>query len=324
MTSLWADEHIYYPLEVEPYTPAPWFAHGTDDPEFRTKPQIALELVELARTAEVPFRAVVADSLYGEHRDFRKGLQQLNCGYVLALKPSHAWWHQQDELGSLIDIARATRWRDAQEAGAWQTVERQFRDGHTETWWALEITAGPYGQEQTNRAVVVTTDPATLPELSRWYVVSNLPAPDTERAKTSTLKPATLTEIVRLYGLRMWVEQRYKQVKTTLGWAEYQVRSDRAIRRHWTLVCCAFTFCWWHASRQAAEQAYPTETAEQSGPPDVEVCVMVEKTLKYSAKDVVAKRLTASASLARAVDTAVALLAGLVSASTTTSFTRPA
>jgi hypothetical protein len=51
---------------------------------------------------------------------------------------------------------------------------------------------------------------------------------------------------------------------------------------------------------------------------------MVEKTLKYSAKDVVAKRFTASASLARAVDTAVALLAGLVSASTTTSFTRPA
>ncbi len=22
------------------------------------------------------------------------------------------------------------------------------------------------------------------------------------------------------------------------------VRSDRAIRRHWQLVCCAFSFCW--------------------------------------------------------------------------------
>ena len=298
VTSLWAGEHIYYPLEVEPYTPAHWFERGKADPEFRTKPHIALELVELARAAELPFRAVVADSLYGEHRDFRKGLQQLNCGYVLALKPSHAWWHQEDALGSLIDSARATPWRSAQEAGAWQDVERQFRDGHTETWWALEITAGPYGQEQTNRAVVVTTDPATLPERSTWYVVSNLPAPDTERAKTTTLKPATLTEIVRLYGLRMWVEQSYKQVKTTLGWAEYQVRSDQAIRRHWTLVCCAFTFCWWHASRQAAEQPYPSETAEQSGSPDVEVCATMEKKLKHSAEGVVAERLTASASLA--------------------------
>jgi hypothetical protein len=50
--------------------------------------------------------------------------------------------------------------------------------------------------------------------------------------------------VVRLYGLRNWVEQGYKQVKGELGWADFQVRSDRAIRRHWALVCCAFSFCW--------------------------------------------------------------------------------
>jgi hypothetical protein len=35
-----------------------------------------------------------------------------------------------------------------------------------------------------------------------------------------------------------------KQAKGELGWADFQVRSDRAIRRHWALVCCAFSFCW--------------------------------------------------------------------------------
>lgn len=50
---------------------------------------------------------------------------------------------------------------------------------------------------------------------------------------------------MRLYGLRVWVEQSYKQVKQGLGWTEYQVRSDLAIRRHWQLACCAFSFCWW-------------------------------------------------------------------------------
>jgi hypothetical protein len=40
----------------------------------------------------------------------------------------------------------------------------------------------------------------------------------------------------------MWVEQSYKHV---LGWSDYQVRSDPAIRRHWQLACCAFSFCWW-------------------------------------------------------------------------------
>ena len=53
------------------------------------------------------------------------------------------------------------------------------------------------------------------------------------------------------YGLRNWVEQGYKQVKGELGWADFQVRADRAIRRHWTLVCCAFSFCW-HAGQAAS------------------------------------------------------------------------
>src|SRR5829696_10254796 len=41
VSSLWADERVYYPLELEPYTPAQWFARGKADPAFRTKPQIA-------------------------------------------------------------------------------------------------------------------------------------------------------------------------------------------------------------------------------------------------------------------------------------------
>jgi len=48
MGSLGADERIYYPLEVEPYTPAHHFEGGKEDPCFRTKPRIALELVEAA------------------------------------------------------------------------------------------------------------------------------------------------------------------------------------------------------------------------------------------------------------------------------------
>jgi hypothetical protein len=49
---------------------------------------------------------------------------------------------------------------------------------------------------------------------------------------------------VRLYGIRHWIEQSYKQVKDELGWADFQVRSAAAIRRHQTLGHCAFSFCW--------------------------------------------------------------------------------
>src|SRR6202035_2519467 len=97
-----------------------------------------------------------------------------------------------------------------------------------------------------------TTDPETLPDASTWYLVTNLPAPTERPAPPHAFAQASLEEVVRLYGLRMWVEQSYKQVKHALGWSQYQVRSDTAIRRHWQLVWCAFSFCWYHASHPSA------------------------------------------------------------------------
>jgi hypothetical protein len=88
-----------------------------------------------------------------------------------------------------------------------------------------------------------------------------LPAPGSERAHESGLAPASVAEVVRLYGLRMWVEQSYKQVKHALGWSAYQIRSEIAIRRHWQLACCAFSFCWWTTGLLLP--ASPKETSEQ-------------------------------------------------------------
>ncbi len=100
--------------------------------------------------------------------------------------------------------------------------------------------------------MVATTDPARLPKLSTWYLLTNLARPASRRARQ-----AQLAEIVRLDGLRNWVEQGYKQVKDELGWADFQVRGDRAVRRHWTLVCCAFSFCWHAGQAEAAPAAAP-------------------------------------------------------------------
>ena len=65
--------------------------------------------------------------------------------------------------------------------------------------------------------------------------------------------------------MRIWVEQSYKQVKHVLGWSDYHVRNDLAIRRHWQLVCCAFSFCWWAHGRLPIE-----ETTEPENDPDAE------------------------------------------------------
>ena len=268
VSSLWADEEVYYPLEVEPYTPARHFERGKADPGFRTKLRIAHQLVERSVQAGLPFRAVVADSFYGEDEEFKMGLDGLGAGYVLSLKKSHCWWHREGEIGALWEAAEAAGWEDENEPGRWVRVVRTFRDGHKEDWWALEVEAGPYGPERARRALVVTTDPERLPKLATWYLATNLPAPGSAKAAESGHHVADLAEIVRLYGLRMWVEQSYKQVKHALGFSDYQVRSDRAIRRHWQLVCCAFSFCWWALAEDIEDDV---GALELGAPPRVSV-----------------------------------------------------
>jgi hypothetical protein len=159
---------------------------------------------------------------------------------------------------------------------------------------------------------VATTDPATLPKLSTWYLATNLPLPRARRGARSPLPPADLAEVVRLYGLRVWVEQGYKQVKHELGWADFQVRGDRAIRRHWQLVCCAFSFCWraWFAEHPAQPAPAEPQPAAPTG------AARGETTSRQGGRarrgGALAGRPTSGARLVGPVDMAAALLAGVV------------
>jgi hypothetical protein len=312
VSSLWADEKIYWPVAFEPYTPAHHFEGGKEDPKFRTKLKIASQLVELSVQEEsIPFRAVVADSFYGEDESFKQSLSELGVGYVMALKPSHAWWHRVGEIGSPWEAALAAGWEDEHHPGDWEKVLRRFRDGHQESWWALEVDVGPYGPQRSRRAVVATTDPEELPDKATWYLVTNLPHPQcSERANNSELEAVDLAEVVRLYGLRMWVEQSYKQVKHVLGWSDYQVRSDLAIRRHWELVCCAFSFCWWAYGRLPTEKM--AEKTDDDPPADS------EERGKKEARSILATDFEGGTRVAGALRNAQSILEGVLSEAPTT------
>jgi len=259
VTTVWADEQVYYPLHLQPYTPASRLPRGKAAPAFRTKPQLAVGLGDAALAAGFPFRAIVADCFYGDHEGFVEALDRADRPYVLALKPQKGMWAPAEAVHTPLEAAQTLRWDGPDAPGDWSRVVRRFRDGHEEVWWAAAATLGPWGPDSRHRRVVATTDPGTLPALSTWYLLTKLPRPGSPRSAESSLAPADLAEVVRLYGLRLWVEQGSKPVKGELGWADFQVRADAAIQRHWHLGCCAFTFCWWawfHA--EAREAVVPT------------------------------------------------------------------
>ncbi|MEV4250114.1 hypothetical protein AB0J63_42765 [Streptosporangium canum] len=165
-----------------------------------------------------------------------------------------------------------------------------------------------------------SADQCFLTSAYTWYLTTNLPRPHGSAAAGSPHPPADLAQVVRLYGLRGWIEQGYKQVKDELGWADFQVRSSVAIRRHQMLVMAAFCFCWhtWLAGSgppdgtadpgdepppsPGANHANGGQIAEGRG----------KKQLRQPAPAVLAVSAAPRARLAHPLDTAPALLAFLV------------
>src|SRR6266704_2262845 len=136
VTSLWADPRCYWPLHLVPYTPASRLLKGKTDPGFRTKPRLAAELVAAAQQAGIPFRAVVADCVYGDNIWVVVALGWLEVRFVLALKPRKGTWAPAEAAHTPVEAARELDWGGPRRPGPWRRIRRRFRDGHTETWWA--------------------------------------------------------------------------------------------------------------------------------------------------------------------------------------------
>src|SRR5262249_4161108 len=110
-------------------------------------------------------------------------------------------------------------------------------------------------------------------------------------------------------------EQSYKQVKDELGWADFQVRSDAAIRRHQALVNCAFSFCWdaWFADP-------PRDAAPRPGPGRGERGAVPRRA---TAGPGLAPGPARGARLASPLDRAAALVAGMVQGAPATAAAGP-
>src|SRR5215210_3719029 len=110
VTSLWADERLYYPLHVQPYEPAERLPKGKKDSAFRTKPQIGMALVDAALAAGIVFRAVVADCGYGESAAFEGALWEAGVPYVVGLKPSKGVWAPAEDPHTPREAAQRLHW----------------------------------------------------------------------------------------------------------------------------------------------------------------------------------------------------------------------
>ena len=145
VTSQWTDGTRHVPLGVKPYRPASRLPKGRKDPAFHTKPALAWQLIEEARAAGIPFRLVVADSIYGENADLEAKLFAAQIPYVMGLEPSHGTWQQVD------DPANPPAFTPAEAAArlpleAWERTVRFDSHGKELVRYVVELELGPsYG-----------------------------------------------------------------------------------------------------------------------------------------------------------------------------------
>jgi SRSO17 transposase len=145
------------------YLPKGW----TDDPArlkatyvpgnvgFSTKPQLAVEMIERALAAGVPFRWVAADSVYGVG-DIERDLRQAGKGYVLGVNSIIGLHHGASRNGLSAPPRRSQRRSDDLTGGVCRPVpepkDRDCTTGATSNWPISKvnsptITAKSFGHE---------------------------------------------------------------------------------------------------------------------------------------------------------------------------------
>ena len=114
------DRELYLPEDWCADLPRRRAAHIPDHVTFRTKPELAKQMLMRAQAAGLPIRWVVADTVYGHSTDLRVFLEKQGYAYALAVPSIEVVCVQTDAGLLLSDVASIAK--QALRAGDWQCL----------------------------------------------------------------------------------------------------------------------------------------------------------------------------------------------------------
>ncbi len=204
-------------------------AHVPPEVGFATKPRLAIGMIERAITAQVPFRWVTADTVYGSG-EVEMALRRAGKGYVLGVNAT-------DVFSSWIGKPAVN--------GTAETIAQGLAPS---VWRCLSAGDGTKGPRLYDWAYVELAD-LEAAEFdghgsglwTRGLLIRRTLA-DGERAYFSTWCPAgtSLETLVAVEGRRWAIEDGFETAKTELGLDHNETRSWHGWHRHVSLVMLAF------------------------------------------------------------------------------------
>jgi SRSO17 transposase len=228
---------LHVPIDFELYLPEEWAnnkkarkeARIPDDVGFKTKPELALEMIVRAKKSGVPLGVLLADSAYGDNVEFRRTVHALGFDFAMG-------------------VSALTRVEELDRAGRTRGRKRAVRDLAVElpskrlTW--REGTKGRMsGRFAFARVVPGFIDPdIDMKHREDVWFVAEFRKSET-KYYFSTLPRATAhSELVRLIKERYRTEQVYQELKTELGLDHYEGRRFPGWHHHVTVALCCYAF----------------------------------------------------------------------------------
>ncbi|MEU2235058.1 IS701 family transposase [Streptomyces vietnamensis] len=246
-------------MDRELYLPKAWTsdrercraAKIPDERQFATKGELAKAIVTRSLAAGLPAHWVTADEAYGQEWKFRRLLEELGVGYVMAVPKSQ-------QVKSL--------------AGFWR-IDELISQAPQEAWQRLSCGDGAKGPRvydwASAKLSAISSFDGGAPTHHRWVLARrNLTRPN-EIAYYFAYAPVarTVADLARVAGMRWAIEECFQAAKNECGLDEYEVRRYVGWYRHITLaMLVAHAFLAGLAADEAVEGLQTTPPASSPSP----------------------------------------------------------
>lgn len=236
-----ATDHL--PIDFALYLPTSWTddasrrreARIPADVEFKTKPELALEMIRRAVEDGVPPGVVLADAAYGSSRDFRDGIRELGLHYGVGVDPKTVVMvfdklgRRREEIVGVRALAQRIEKHGGFRRCTWRQGTKQDLSARFAVRRVVPAYDGGHGIEKREPLWLLIEWRDDEDEPSNYFLIS-LPPPTTKKA------------LIRAVMQRWRTERAYEDLKGELGFDHFEGRSFPGWHHHVSVVLCCYAF----------------------------------------------------------------------------------
>jgi len=226
----YASRKGHTPIDRRLYMPEVWIedkprcteAGVPEELKFATKPELALEMLQEATAAGMPYKWVTGDCAYGDSRAIRKWLEENGKYYVLNIskkeyiETNHIDSFMKSNIGALLSKLPQDGWFEAS-CGDGSKGARVY------DWYIYELSGEV--SENFKRVILVRRSKSDPEEMKAYLAFAPQDTPD--------------SRLVEVAGIRWTVEMCFKESKGEVGLDQYEVRNYDSWYKHITFAMAA-------------------------------------------------------------------------------------